>query len=185
MREGVSSSEVLRVLSVLNSRLRLQDLLPAVLDASLELTEAQRAFLMVYDRANNLSIKAARSREKEDLPEEDFSGSNSILEKVLATRQSLYLPRVMDHKEFAIAESVRKWNLHSAICIPLMQAAPDHDASPALLGVLYIDSSRETDPLTSQDLQLMEMLSSHIAITLSNARLFEEIYSKNENIAAL
>ena len=77
------SSEILRVLSLLNSRLRLNDLLPAVLDASLELTGAHRAFLVAYDSSNQLTIKAARNKNKENLPEEDFSGSTSILQKVV------------------------------------------------------------------------------------------------------
>ncbi|MCI0415229.1 sigma 54-interacting transcriptional regulator [bacterium] len=182
MREGISSTEVFRLLSVLNSRLRIQDLLPKVLDTSLELTGAERAFLMLYDRSNQLSIKAARDHKQKDLPEEDFSGSTSIIEKVLTERKPLCLPRVRDHKEFAAAGSVRKFNLHSTICLPLFYSDPDKENTSKLLGVLYIDSSKEVAALTSQDLQLMEMLASHIAITLSNARLFEEIEALNAKL---
>src|SRR5688500_2832563 len=137
MRREVSSSEVLKVVSLLNSRLRLQDLLPTVLDAALELTGADRSFLMVADRQKKLTIKAARNQRKEDLPEEDFSGSTSILQKVLSDLRPLYLPRVTEELEFAAAKSVRKWNLHSAICIPLLYSDSNRQEKPDLLGVVY------------------------------------------------
>ncbi len=138
---------------------------------------------MLKDKNGALSIKAARNRKHQDLSDEDFLGSTSILNKVFEEHQSLYLPRVQESKEFSSAKSVRKWKLQSAICIPLLNPNPERQA--ASLGVLYVDSSFEVDPLKPEDLQLMEMLSNYVAISVSNARLFEDVTKKNEHIASL
>jgi transcriptional regulator with GAF, ATPase, and Fis domain len=179
---NVSSPDLFRVLSILQSRLNLQDLLPAVLDTSLELTGAERAFLLMRDEHGELSIKAARNRKKEDLNEDDFLGSTSILNRVLEENKSLYVPRIQESFEFSSAKSVRKWNLQSAICIPLPDPAPERRRNSDPIALLYVDSSTEVEPLSQEDLQWMEMLSHYVAISISNARLVEHIASLNSQL---
>lgn len=180
----VRAPELFQALSIFNSQLRMHDLLPRILDASLQITRAERAFLMIRDRNNKLSIKAARNSKMQNLNEEDFLGSTSIINKVLEDRRPLYLPQIEESETFSSVDSVRKWNLKSAICIPLLYQ-PEKKTLPDFLGVLYIDSSTAVEALVPEALQLMEMLSNYAAISIVNAQLFEEVLAKNEQITLL
>ena len=169
-------------LVLLNSRLRWNELVPAVLDASLELTGAERSFLLVQDAGGKDVIRAGRNDRKQNLAESDFQLSRTILKKVLDTKTPLFLPKLEEAPEFASTDSVRLLNLQSAACIPLI-APGSNDQAP--LGALYIDSSSSTGPLTESQTQILQMLGSHVAVCLQNAGLFEQLERKTQEIETL
>ncbi len=175
----IEKAELIDALSLLSSQLRLERLLPAVLDVSLTLTGADRAYLLLVDRQGKLAATSGRNREGTDLDESAFQGSRTILNKVLNEKHARYIPRLGENAEFADAESVRKMHLKSAICIPLLRP------SGAPLGVLYVDSASMVDPLLEEHLQLMKALANHVAITIENAKLFEEIERRGKEIEEL
>ena len=170
-------------LALLNSQLRLERLLPTALDIILDLTSAERAFLLLMDQEGKLSITAARNKKKQNLRKADFRGSNTILRKVLNDKKALYLSDLDKNLEFG-SESVVALNLKSAICIPLWSPQSKRSEGARFLGLLYVDSSSETRRLQQRQLRLVEALGNHVAISIENARLFEELEEKNKQTAA-
>jgi signal transduction histidine kinase len=179
----MTKSTILASLALLNSQLRLERLLPTALDIILELTGADRAFLMLLDQEGKLNITSARNARKQDLRKADFRGSNTILRKVLIDKEALYIPDLEKTQEFA-SESVLTLNLKSAICIPLWPPQAMPLESVQLLGILYADSCSETQRLRERHLRIIEALGNHLAISIENARLFEELEEKNKQITA-
>ncbi|MCI0417167.1 sigma-54-dependent Fis family transcriptional regulator [bacterium] len=171
--------KVLESLATLNSLLQLDDLLPAVLDVTLDLTGADRAFVVLDEKDRKFSVQAGRNSAREDLTEQDFSGSTTVIEKARKELQSVYIPRLTKDAQFADAESVRKLQLKSAIAIPLFQR------ENAFLGVIYIDSTSMVSPLTEEHLQIMKALANYVSISIENAKLFEEVREKNREIESL
>lgn len=182
MSQKPDQINLLDFLAVLNSQLKLDRLMPTVLDISLEVTGAERAFLILFDKAGKLSIKAARNNEKQDLSEEEFQTSTSVINKTLEEKQPLYFPRISESGDLASSDSIRRMKLKSAICIPLRRPG---EGTKELIGVLYIDSSAAGNPLRNEHLQIMEALTNHVAISLENAKLFREIEEQKEQIATL
>lgn len=176
------SSKFDELLVLLNSRLRWDELIPSVLDACLELTGAERSFLLIQDAAGGNIVSAGRNNRKQCLSESDFQLSGTIVKKVLETKTALFLPKLEEAPEFASTDSVRLLNLQSAACIPLL--APGSVEDPAL-GALYIDASTSSGPLTESETQILQMLGSHVAVCLQNASLFEQLQRKNKEILAL
>jgi signal transduction histidine kinase len=176
-------STILSSLALLNSQLRLERLLPTALDIILKLTGADRAFLMLFDQDGKLDITAARNSKKQNLRKADFRGSNTILQKVLSDKKSLYLSNLDKSQDFE-SESVIALNLRSAICIPLWRPQAKSSEGARLLGILYVDSSSDTRSLGERQLRIIEALGSHLAISIENARLFEELEEKNRQTKA-
>src|SRR5262249_42143107 len=135
-----------QILQLLNSQLKLEHLMPSLLDIVLELSGAERGFLMLYDSEGKLVIRSARNSEKQDLGEETFQGSSSIITKVAAEKEALYIPSLPSTQDFGKTASVRAANLQSVICIPLFRPHQD-----SLLGILYIDSSSSMRGLLKQE----------------------------------
>ncbi|MEW6367650.1 MAG: sigma-54-dependent Fis family transcriptional regulator [Acidobacteriota bacterium] len=178
----MSTLDLVGSLSALSSELKLERLMPAVLDVSLRLTNAGRAFLLVVDSSGELSLKTALDSSRRVVHEGDFEGSTSIIRKVVKERQSLYIEDVAQHADLAASESVMRWNLKSALCIPLL-AQVEQDLK--MVGILYLDSSASSSPLTREHLQLMQTIASFVAISIANAMLFEEVERQRGEIAAL
>lgn len=181
MRTLMKHSDLFNSLVLLNSQLELRPLMFAVLDISLGLTGAERAFLLLYNQQNELSIEAARDAENGDLRETDFEGSRTIVDRVLNNREAVYIPKIPITGGVARAKSVQRLGLRTVMCLPLFSR---RDPS-RLIGVLYLDSSAVSEQLTPEHLELMKTMTNHVAIAVENARLFEELEQKNEEIARL
>jgi serine/threonine-protein kinase PknK len=170
--------------ALLRSQANLEQLVPTLLDIILELTGAERGFLMLKDQDGNLKIQRARNRAHEDIPPENFTGSSSVIRKVSDTNQALYIPLLPSHEDFSHVPSVRAMKLQSVICIPL-----HHPMVPLeQLGLLYVDSSSlaPSPPLLGErELVLMQSLANQVAILIQNARLYQELAEKNRTIDAL
>ncbi len=179
----MSTLDLVGSLSALSSELKLERLMPAVLDVSLRLTNAGRAFLLVLDGSGELSLKAALDSSRRVVHEGDFEGSTSIIRRVVKEQRPVYIEDVAQYADLAASESVMKWNLKSALCIPLL-AQVEQDLKQ--VGILYLDSSGvSSSPLTHEHLQLMQTIASFVAISIANARLFEEVERQRGEIAAL
>lgn len=178
----LSTEDLLACLSALSSKLRLDRLMPAVLDVSLTLTNAGRAFLLISDDNGELSLKAALDSSRRAVPEADFEGSTSIIRMVMREQRPLYIEDFAHRSELASSESVVRWNLKSALCLPL-HASVEETINP--VGILYLDSSALDDPMTNEHFQLMQTIASFVAISIANARLFEQVEQQKGEIAAL
>lgn len=186
MAESETEARVLQfLLGVLNSQLRLDQLVPTILDMSLQLTGAERGFVMLYHSNGELTIQSARNNKKQDLSEKDFQASNTVIRKTLQDKKSLYVRGLNKNKEFSGSRSVRELGLQSVICIPLWLRSTTEKEDSTLMGVLYLDSSSTFHPLRENHLQLMDALANHVAVSMKNARLFEELENKNTQIDQL
>ncbi len=173
------------VLAVLNSQLEIHALLPQVLDASLSLTGAERAYLLIADQNGKLTIQCARDNRNNNLEVAEFQGSRSIIQNVIDGRTPLLISDLSKEPAFLAAESVRTYGLKAALCMPIWNCRPMNESKTRIIGVLYLDSSSVSSGLREEHLQLMEALVSHISISIENAQLFEEINRQRKEIEHL
>src|SRR3954449_308832 len=93
-RSAISAASELRQMAALLEGLRamgsgrvLDEVLAMVLDSAIEVTGADRAFIMLANRDKTLEFKLARARGKVTLPGKTFETSRKIPESVFATGQ--------------------------------------------------------------------------------------------------
>ena len=168
------------VQALLNSQRKLDQLMPALIDIILDLTGAERGFLLISDKNPEMTMASARSREKIDLTTDSFQGSTSIIQKAIQEKETIYIPCLPIVEDFSAKPSVRSQNLQSVICLPLFRSGSDD-----LVGVVYLDSSYPVHPLTEEHLQLLKGMANHLSLSIENAQLFRELESKNQEISRL
>lgn len=145
----------------------LEPLLIDIVDRSVELTGAERGFLILLDAEGAPTIRVARGREGREV-NEDLRFSTSIVRGVLEND----LPRLAtvqtDADALELSRSVFDLKIRAVMCVPLV--APTVSAGK-VRGVLYVDSRVATREFDHRDLGLFAALSHHISIALENARL--------------
>lgn len=156
---------ILDVSKALISTLSQDVLLERVMDAMLEVSQAERGFLMLKDGNGHLKVVTARRMHRENLPPDEFRVSNSIVERVLATQEPLYLPNVSADESISRQSSVVELGIRSAMCAPLRFR--DH-----VKGAVYVDSHAPGDASTLQDFEVFRSLADQAAIALENAELY-------------
>ncbi|MEM7165470.1 MAG: sigma 54-interacting transcriptional regulator [Planctomycetota bacterium] len=167
----------LRLLEIgkrLCSMLVLQELLDTILDTVLEITGAERGFLVLKEGENDeLSVKAARNIDKESVKKAEVKVSHSISRHVLREGTPVLTGDARADRRTREFPSVVDLRLESVLCVPLRIRGE-------VVGVIYVDNRFEVDSFHRTHLRFIEFLADQAAVFIDNARLFEENRKKRE-----
>ncbi|GAB4482865.1 MAG: hypothetical protein Kow00124_32000 [Anaerolineae bacterium] len=153
------------VSKVLGSSLDVQHVLEQVMDAIIQLTGAERGFLMLFDERGDLEVRAARNFERETLGEDEFSFSRSVIRTVAETGEQVVTINATEDPRFAKQSSVIAHNLRSIQCVPLR-------ARGQIIGVIYVDNRIRTSAFDKDDLAMLSAFAAQASVAIENARLF-------------
>ena len=92
----------------------LDALIDDLLDAIIDITRADKGFLLLVDEGD-VGIHTARNVDRETIPNGLDHVSDSIISKVLETRDPIIVSDAMSHEEFKRSESVVNLNLSSVM----------------------------------------------------------------------
>ncbi|MBN1310874.1 MAG: GAF domain-containing protein [Anaerolineae bacterium] len=150
---------------LIGSSLDLEEVLNQVMDAIIQLTGAERGFLMLFDEKGELEVKAARNLAKETLEEEEFAISRSVIRIVAETGEQVVTTDATEDPRFASQASVVAHSLRSIQCVPLRVRGK-------IIGVVYVDNRVRTGVFDEADLEMLSAFASQAAVAIENARLF-------------
>ncbi|HLK88826.1 MAG TPA: sigma 54-interacting transcriptional regulator [Polyangia bacterium] len=169
---------LLRINKRLNSELRLPRLLEMVLDTVIELTDAERGFLLLEDESGELVIKAARNIDQRTLETEELALSRSIARQAAAGGEPVVTIDAAGDDRFREALSVSDLHLRSVLAVPL--AIKGHVA-----GTIYVDHRLRKGAFDQEDVRLVLDFAEQAAIALENARLLGELRRRERQVEAL
>jgi phosphoserine phosphatase RsbU/P len=188
-KSAVSAATELRQMAALLEGLRAlgssrvqDDVLALVLDSAIEVTGAERGFIMLANREKQLEFKMARARGKVTLPGRTFETSRKIPETVFATGRQTIVEDLLDGELAQLHTGTVALGIRHVLCTPLrlvryVERAEQRGAEE-IIGVLYLDS-RERGALKSTAAQsALDTLSAEAALAIENARLYREALDK-------
>jgi serine phosphatase RsbU (regulator of sigma subunit) len=161
----------------------LQDVLALVLDASIEISGAERAFIMLASASGDLEFKLARGRQKLTLTDTTFATSRKIPEEVFRSGQTKVVADLLDAGLADVHMGTVALGIRHVVCLPLnfvqyVETADAKSAEDRRIGVLYLDS-RERGSLASEATRTaLETLASEASVAIENARLYREKLEK-------
>jgi K+-sensing histidine kinase KdpD len=150
---------------VLGSSLDLQTVLDQVMDAIIQLTGAERGFLMLRDDDGGLTPKAARNLDQQTLSSDEFKYSRTVTNHVLDGGKPILTTNAAEDPRFAGQASIVSQSLRSIMATPLW-------ARGKVIGVAYVDSRAIAGLFSDDDLAALDALSGQAAVALDNAILF-------------
>ena len=160
---------------LINSPMSLEDVLDRIIDSVIEVTRAERGFLMMIDEAGELEFKVARSMEQIELDAEQLAISFSPVDRVRTTGESVVSSDIHEAEAAIRSASARRLGLSSVMCVPLK-------VQSRLIGVIYVDSRQEIKRFSEKDLWLFESLASQAALALEKCRLYEELHEHSSTL---
>jgi sigma-B regulation protein RsbU (phosphoserine phosphatase) len=184
-RSAVAAASELRHMAGLLEGLRalgsgrvLDDVLTLVIDSAIDVTGAERGFIMLASPQGQLEFKLARARGHLTLPGRTFATSRKIPETVFTTGREAIVEDLLDSELAHLHTGTVALGIRHVLCTPLrlvryVERAEDR-ADEKMIGVLYLDS-REKGALRSTAARAaLETLSTEAAVAIENARLYRE-----------
>jgi PAS domain S-box-containing protein len=168
-REREALRALYEVGQVVNSTLELDQVLNQVMDHIIELTGAERGFLMLRGEATgDLEFRVARNMERETIDSSSFEVSRTIIDKVASEGVPVVTTNAQADPRFATQESIVAYSLRSILCVPLC-------VRDRTTGVIYADNRIKTGLFTDHDRDLLAAFANQAAVAIENARLFESV----------
>ena len=160
----------------------LDDVLSLVLDAAIDVSSAERAFIMLASPTGDLEFKMARGRGRATLPGGTFATSRKIPEEVFRTGEPRLVADLLDGELANVHMGTVALGIRNVLCVPL-RLVRYLDKGEAVgeerrIGVLYLDSREKGLLMSSSTRAALETLATEAAVAIENARLYRETMEK-------
>ncbi|GAB4427389.1 MAG: hypothetical protein Kow00106_23240 [Anaerolineae bacterium] len=156
----------------LNSSLDLDTVLENVMDRVIEVTNAERGFLMLCDNnRGEMEFKVARGMDRQDLHSPEFQVSTTIIRKVMQTRQPLLTDNAQFDERFTRGDSIMILGLRSILCVPIL-------VKERLIGLVYVDNRLQAGLFDESHRELLTAFAAQAGVAIENARLYQVAVEK-------
>ncbi len=154
----------------LNSFSNFNELLSKIMDLIFMIIEADYGFLILTGDENKdelipvvVKYKDERMKNKGKL-----RASRTIVNKVIKDKVALLTSNAMQDSRLNHGESLFIQQIRSAICVPLWK-------KDTIIGVIQLESTRLDNHFNQEDLQLLQTISSQMAMIIEQVSLNEQI----------
>jgi phosphoserine phosphatase RsbU/P len=173
---------LLEGLRALGSGRVLDDVLALVLDSAIEVSGAERGFIMLAGPSGELEFKLARGRGRLTLPGGGFHTSRKIPEEVFRTGEGRIVADLLDGDLANVHMGTVALGIRNVLCVPLRLVRYIDRAEQAgeerRIGVLYLDSREKGSLMSNSTRTALETLATEAAVAIENARLYRETLEK-------
>jgi transcriptional regulator with GAF, ATPase, and Fis domain len=159
----------------------LEALLPKILDAAIEITEAERGYLVLVrgkrpDGAWDLKIAQARGFDGVDVPAQDVALSRTVVERVLQREERGLVTTSEADRDVIEVTSVKDRRVLSIACVPMRLRGQT-------TGILYIDHRFSRQAFTAADLPILRTFADQAALASETATLLAEREPQADGLA--
>lgn len=163
-------------------------ILGALLETTLQLTQVERGFVFLCNDAGQLELALGRDN-CGDVLTDDATLSHGAIRQAVNNASEYVVTDTLSADPEARSASIVAHSIRSVICIPLRKRRPGPSREADLLGLLYLDSRLKPGSLTQIDNDLLRTIATDAAALIDNAQLAiaeerERRYREELNIAA-
>jgi len=177
-----------RAAQALSGEILLPRLMARLMEIAIEQAGAERGLLLLL-RNGELWVECATGRSSDDFtrfrlqahaqpagtasawPEPVAQLPRTIIDFVLHAREKVVLTTASEPNRFSPDPYLAEHKPQSILCLPMIRQGE-------LIGMLYLENRLAADVFGADRVELLEMLSTQAAISLENARLYEEMEAR-------
>jgi adenylate cyclase len=137
-----------------------------ILNVAFELLAADNGVLFLTNEKKQLVPQAVKRRKTDS--SEDVMLSETVLQKVMETRQAVLTADAILDKRFSSSESIVAQGIRSAMAVPLL-------TKDELIGVLFLDTRVRTNAFSEKDLKILSAIAAQAAIAIHNTELGRQV----------
>ena len=153
----------------------LDELLATLLDSVIELTQADKGMLILLE-GSALQVKVARNLKRENIEDAVRQISDSIVARVVKTKQPLIVSDALNDNEFKNSASVLNLKLCSVMVAPLIEKG-------SLFGLLYVGNNNLVNLFDESSLEVLTVFAAQASLIVQNALLLNELRLDNQQLS--
>src|SRR6266849_610756 len=182
--EQLDVGTVVKASQAVSGEIVLGRLIKTLLRIAVEHAGAARGLLILFPGGEpRIAAEATTGRGQVEVTLRQTAASpaelpESVLNTVIRTRKSVILDDALAQNPFSADEYLRQKPVRSVLCLPLVKQAK-------LIGVLYLENNLASHVFTPARISVLDLLASQAAISLENARLYNDLGEREARIRRL
>ncbi len=160
---------------LVNSSLDLDKVLEEVIERVIQLTDAERGYIMLRDPVTG-DLEPRVIRKLED--DKEFIVSKTVVSRVVERGETVITTNAMEDERFKSENSIVDFRLRSIICVPLT-------SRDKVIGAVYCDNRFRENLFGVKEKRLLLGFANQAAIAIENAQYFEQIKQALEEITEI
>ena len=179
LTEGRDQLERLqRISKALNSELHLNPLLTIIIDHLVEVSGAERGFLVLAPDGGRPQVQVARNFEQEDVESPDAAFSASIVNRVMKIGEPIVAANAVEDARFSGTLSINAIRARSILCLPFQVRAKT-------IGAVYLDNRLQAGAFGESKRDMLTSLADLAATAIERAFLYEDVEQKAKALEGL
>lgn len=176
LNEGSNNLEIiLNIVNAINKTLIIDDVLALVLKYAISLTGTERGFIVLKNEAGKLDFKLGLNSNEGEIPKDEFSVSQSVVDDVFITGESKFIESAQSGNDNRKSKSIFLLDLQTILCSPLT-------TSGKKIGVIYVDSKHLHKIKVKEITNMFEILAGQAATAIKNAQLYNAQLISNKSL---
>jgi PAS domain S-box-containing protein len=182
--EQLDVGTVVKASQAVSGEILLGELIKTLLRIVVEHAGAERGLLILFPGDEpRIAAEATTGRGQVEVTLRQAAVSptelpESVLHYLIRTRKSVILDDALAQNPFSADEYICQKRARSVLCLPLVKQAK-------LIGVLYLENNLTSHVFTPARISVLEVLASQAAISLENARLYNDLQEREARIRRL
>lgn len=166
-------NSIMKAAQTLSSEIVLDRLLEKMMQVVMENAGAEQGYLLL-PKQDNWFIEAQINQQTttilQSLPVEEYLALN-VLNYVIRTQKPVVLDNAAQSEQFSHDAHIISQQALSLLCMPLLNRGN-------LVGILYLENNLTEGAFIQQRLEILNLLSSQLAISIQNALFYAELEEK-------
>jgi len=149
-------------------------LLDALLDVVIQVSNADKGFIVLLESGEPV-VKVARNLRRETISDAVRHMSDSIIKRVVESRQPLIISDALNDTSFKNSLSVMNLRLTSVMCVPLLERGN-------LIGIIYVGNDNVAQLFDQAALEILTIFAAQASLVIRNALLVNELQLDNQSL---
>ena len=150
-------------------------LLSLIMDAAIDLSGAERGFLIIA-QGGKLLAKAAYNMEGGPIANPEYEISRSITRRAIESRRPVLSSDAGEDERWTGMESIAALKLRSVVCVPLV-------AESGVLGALYVDNRVERGAFSEAHVRLLTAFADQASLAIVASRMNADARRREKELA--
>ncbi|WP_051296283.1 AAA family ATPase [Eisenibacter elegans] len=174
---GLDMNTIIKASQTLSEEVVLAHLLEKMMRIVIENAGAQKGYLILEGKDQRWYIEAEGNAQQKEVDVMQHTNideaplSNGVINYVTRLREGVILNNASEEGKFVKDPHIQAHKPKSLLCLPLLNKGK-------LTGILYLENNLVTAAFTQERIEILSLLSSQIAISIENARLYENLEEK-------
>jgi PAS domain S-box-containing protein len=182
--EQLDVGTVLKAAQAVSGEIVLAKLIERLMRIAVEHAGAERGLLILFQGDEpRIAAEAMTGRGQVEVTLRQTAVSpaelpESVLRYVIRTQESVIIDDALAQNAFSADEYIGRKYARSVLCLPMVKQS-------TLIGVLYLENNLASHVFTPARISVLEFLESQAAISLENARLYNDLGEREARIRRL